>query len=42
MNPSNAKVMRLPLYLATVNNLDEPVTKTNAQTMKVTYVVTKA
>lgn len=33
---------RNPLYLATVNNLDEPVTKTASQTMKVTYTVTPA
>ncbi len=33
---------RNPLYLATINNLDEPVTKTTTQTMKVTYTVTPA
>jgi len=31
-----------PLYLATVNNLQSPVTKTAAQTMKVTYTLTEA
>ena len=31
-----------PLYLATINNLDNPVTKTAAQTMKVTYTLTEA
>ena len=30
-----------PLYLATINNLNSPVTKTSAQTMKVTYSLTK-
>ena len=31
-----------PLYLATINNLDPYVTKTAAQTMKVTYTLTEA
>lgn len=31
-----------PLILATVNNLESPVTKTAAQTMKITYTLTKA
>lgn len=31
-----------PLYLATINNLQSPVTKTAAQTMKVTYTLTEA
>lgn len=31
-----------PLYLATINNLSSPVTKTAAQTMKVTYTLTEA
>lgn len=31
-----------PLYLATINNLNSPVTKTSAQTMKVTYTLTEA
>lgn len=35
-------IRRNPLYLATINNLDEPVTKTAQQTMKVTYTVTPA
>lgn len=39
---SNGRVYRNPLYLATINNLDEPVTKTAQQTMKVTYTVTPA
>lgn len=30
-----------PLYLATINNLQNPVTKTAAQTMKVTYTLTE-
>ena len=32
----------LPMYLATINNLDTPVEKTSAETMKVTYTLTKA
>ncbi len=32
-------VIHNPLYLATINNLDNPVTKTGAQTMKVTYTL---
>ncbi len=35
-------VVRNPLYLATINNLGTPVTKTAAQTMKVTYTLTEA
>lgn len=31
-----------PCYLATINNLQSPVTKTAAQTMKVTYTLTEA
>ena len=31
-----------PLILSTINNLDTPVTKTAAQTMKITYTLTKA
>ena len=34
-------VARNPLYLATINNLQSPVTKTAAQTMKVTYTLTE-
>ena len=30
-----------PLYLATINNLDSPVTKTAAKTMKITYTLTE-
>jgi len=30
-----------PLYLATINNLETPVQKTAAQTMKVTYTLTE-
>ena len=32
---------RNPLYLATINNLQSPVTKTAAQTMKITYTLTE-
>lgn len=35
-------VLNNPLYLATINNLQSPVTKTAAQTMKVTYTLTEA
>ena len=35
-------VYKNPLILATVNNLDNPVTKTAAQTMKITYTLSKA
>lgn len=31
-----------PLYLATINNLDNPVTKDSTQTMKVIYTLTEA
>ena len=31
-----------PLYLATINNLSEPVYKTDSQTMKVIYTLTRA
>lgn len=35
-------VAKNPLILATVNNLETPVTKTAAQTMKITYTLSKA
>lgn len=35
-------IYKNPLILATINNLDTPVTKTAAQTMKITYTLTKA
>ena len=38
---SNIYRYRNPLYLATVNNLDDVVTKTSNLTMKVTYIVTR-
>lgn len=37
----NVSLFKNPLYLATVNNLQSPVTKTAAQTMKVTYTLTE-
>lgn len=37
-----SKLIANPLYLATINNLDNTVTKTAAQTMKVTYTLTEA
>lgn len=39
-NPCNLKVMKDPRYLATINNLSEPVVKTSSKTMKVTYTLT--
>lgn len=38
---SGIYLYKCPLYLATVNNLQSPVTKTAAQTMKVTYTLTE-
>jgi hypothetical protein len=35
-------IKKNPLILATINNLDTPVTKTAAQTMKITYTLSKA
>lgn len=35
-------LIKNPLYLATINNLQSPVTKTAAQTMKVTYSLTES
>ena len=37
-----SSIYKNPLILATVNNLDTPVTKTAAQTMKITYTLSKA
>lgn len=34
-------VFPTPLYLATINNLSEPVYKTDSQTMKVIYTLTR-
>ena len=39
-NPCRLKVMKDPRYLATINNLSEPVVKTSSKTMKVTYTLT--
>ena len=39
-DPCNLKVMKDPRYLATINNLTEPVVKTSSKTMKVTYTLT--
>lgn len=36
------ELFKNPLYLATVNNLDNPVTKDSTQTMKVIYTLTEA
>ena len=35
-------IRKNPLILATINNLETPVTKTAAQTMKITYTLSKA
>ena len=40
--PNNLYVMKDPRYLATINNLSEPVVKTASKTMKVTYTITEA
>lgn len=37
-----SRIVRNPLYLATVNNLDTAVVKDNTQTMKVIYTLTEA
>ena len=34
-------IAQMPFYLATINNLQSAVTKTAAQTMKVTYTLTE-
>lgn len=39
---SAVKPYKNPLYLATINNLDNPVTKDSTQTMKVIYTLTEA
>ena len=39
---SAVKPYKSPLYLATINNLDNPVTKDSTQTMKVIYTLTEA
>ena len=41
-NPCYLYVMKDPRYLATINNLSEPVVKTASKTMKVTYTITEA
>ena len=39
-NSVKYKVIKDPRYLATINNLVEPVVKTNSRTMKVIYTLT--
>lgn len=39
-NPCELRVVKDPRYLATINNLSEPVVKTSSKTMKVTYTLT--
>ena len=39
-DPCDLYVMKDPRYLATINNLTEPVVKTSSKTMKVTYTLT--
>lgn len=41
-NNTDIRLMQNPFYLATINNLATPVTKTSSQTMKVTYVISRA
>ena len=41
-NNNDIRLMQNPFYLATINNLATPVTKTSSQTMKVTYVISRA
>ena len=41
-SPCDLRVMKDPRYLATINNLTEPVVKTSSKTMKVTYTITEA
>lgn len=40
-NKKSSYIAQNPMYLATINNLDSYVTKTAAQTMKVTYTLTE-
>ena len=40
--PCYLYVTKDPRYLATINNLSEPVVKTASKTMKVTYTITEA
>jgi hypothetical protein len=42
MTDGTDRLIKNPLILATINNLDTPVTKTAAQTMKITYTLSKA
>ena len=42
VNQGGIYLYKNPLYLATINNLQSPVTKTAAQTMKVTYTLTES
>lgn len=39
-NSCELRVVKDPRYLATINNLSEPVVKTSSKTMKVTYTLT--
>lgn len=41
-NQNYFSVLKDPRYLATINNLSEPVVKTASKTMKVTYTITEA
>ena len=42
LSPNFFSVIKDPRYLATINNLSEPVVKTASKTMKVTYTITEA
>ena len=41
-DPRKLSIFIDPTFLITINNLENPVTKTSAQTMKVTYVLSPA
>ena len=42
MTDGTDRLIKNPLILSTINNLETPVTKTAAQTMKITYTLSKA
>lgn len=41
INSDRGNIVKNQMYLATINNLDNAVTKSNTQTMKVTYTLTE-
>lgn len=40
-NSGIINLLTLPIYIATINNLDSPVIKTSEQSMKITYTITE-